>query len=130
MGMEEGKVFICGLLGVAFAASVFVIWLILFRLRDHLVSKSYRAILVGKICFAVLTGSGIYLILWPLPVRVLWIQLTWFSILALGTIHSAAGFYLYSRDVQSVLQSESYTESLPAVPPPNGIHKSHPPEEV
>jgi hypothetical protein len=128
---EESKYLICSLLGVAFAASLFIIWLILFRLRSHLVSTSYKFIFGGKVCFAILTGGGMYLVLWPLRVRIAWVSMTWFALLAIGTISSAIGFWLYARDVNAILQSSSYTESLPAIPPvvtADNTHKSETPD--
>jgi len=95
---------------------LFVVWLIIFRLRDHLISKSYRAILVSKLLWALLCGSGIYLVLWPLPQRNALVSVLWFSVLALGCIHSAIGFFLYSRDVSAILTSSDFTAPLPAKP--------------
>lgn len=125
--MDDGKWAVCFLLGVAFLASLFLCWLLLFRLPGHLTSVSYRFILAAKVCFALLSGSGIYLLLWPLKVRVVWVQLSWFSVLAVGSICSAVGFWLYSRDVLAVLKSEDYTRGLPADP---AVHNSSAPEEA
>lgn len=114
------------LLGSAFAASLFMLWTIIFRLRSHLVSVSYKFILVGKVGMAILTGSGVWLILFPLPQRNAIIQLLWFTIFALGNISLAIGYYLYSRDVNAVLESDHFTQPLPAIPPPVdlSIHKT------
>jgi hypothetical protein len=117
--MDDGKSVVCMLLGVSLLASLFICWLLLFRLPDHLTSVSYRFILAAKVCFALLSGSGIYLLLWPLKVRPVWIQLAWFSVLSIGTCCSAVGFWLYSRDVQAVLQSDDYVQALPADPTPH-----------
>ena len=110
----EVQTVVVALLCVAFLSMVYVVWLIVFRLRDHLVSKSYRAILTAKILWALLCGSGIYLILWPLPQRNALVSVIWFSVMALGCISSAVGFFLYSRDVSSILTSEAFTDALPA----------------
>lgn len=125
---HQVKFAVCALLSVAFAASLFIMWTILFRLRSHLISTSYKFIFAAKVCFGIMTGSGVYLIIWPLPERVLFIQLLWFSILSTGTICSAIGFWLYSRDVRAILNSASYTKSLPADASTH-IHKSEPPSQ-
>lgn len=106
------------LLGVALAACVFVMYVIAFRLRSHLISLSYRFIFGAKVCFTLMCASGIYLVIWPLPSKYqMRITLVWFAVLAIGCILSATGFYLYSRDVNSVLASDDYPHPLPAVPP-------------
>lgn len=133
--MQEGKTIVVILLGVAFAACLLIIWLLLFRLRSHLISISYKFILAAKIGFAILSGTGIWLLLFPItwpPHIVLATRIGWFALFAISCISSAIGFWLYARDVQLVLNSDSYTETLPAIPSANGVHPSEPPhkEEV
>lgn len=114
---DQIKFIVCGLLGIALLCMFFVMWLISFRLPDHLKSNSYKAIFISKVCWALLCGGGIYLILWPLRERVVAVTVIWFSLLAIGCIHSAIGFYLYSKDVNAVLQSEDFVAPLPAQVP-------------
>jgi hypothetical protein len=114
--MNNGMIAVIGLLGIAFASCIFLVWVIFFRLRSHLVSAGYKFIVTAKILWAIMCGAGIYLIIWPLPKRIVIVQLLWFSLLALGALCSAIGFYLYSRDVNTVLKSDDYKSSLPAVP--------------
>lgn len=115
------KVIVCFLLGIAFFSMLFVMWLISFRLPDHLKSNSYKAIFISKVCWALLCGAGIYLIIWPLPQRIPIVTVIWFSLLAIGCIHSAIGFYLYSRDVNAVLRSDDFIAPLPAKPSPTTL---------
>lgn len=114
--MSRELIAVVSLLSIALAACLFVMWVIVFRLRSFLISTSYKFIFAAKLCWAVLCAAGIYLILWPLPRRIAVVQFAWFSLLALGCILSAIGFYLYSRDVRAVLQSDDYLKPLPAVP--------------
>lgn len=115
--MRPEMVVVCILLGVGFLSNVFIVWLIAFRLRDHLISNSYRFILSAKVLWALLCGSGIYLIVWPLPKRLIFVQLSWFSVLAVACTCSAIGFWIYTRDVSAILTSDSYNEPLPATAP-------------
>lgn len=129
--MEEGKTIVVVLLGIAFFACSYIVWLLLFRLRSHLISTSYKFILVAKIFFTLLSGSGIYLLLWPItwpPHVVVATRIGWFAAFAVGCISSAIGFWLYARDVHIVLNSDSYTHELP-VTPADGTHESEPPQK-
>lgn len=102
--MEKSLGAVVFLLSIAFLACLAVMWVIVYRLRGFLRSTGYKFIFAAKMCFAILCGSGVYLILYPLPKRVILVQVSWFSLLAIGCLCSAVGFYLYSRDVNAVLR--------------------------
>lgn len=108
------KVVICILLGAGLLAMLAVMGLIRYRLEGSLKSNSYKAIFISKACFALLCGSGIYLIIWPLPQRIETVTFLWFLVLAVGCLHSAIGYYLYTRDMNEVLNSPDYIGPLPA----------------
>jgi hypothetical protein len=108
------KVVVCIMLSVGFLSMLAVMGLIKYRLEDSLASGSYKAIFISKACFALLCASGIYLIIRPLPHRVVTVTFLWFFVLAVGCINSAVGYYLYTRDVNSVLESPDYIGQLPA----------------
>lgn len=120
--MAQSRIAVCLLLAVGFFACLFVIWTITFRLRFYLVSTSYKFIYAGKICFALVCGLGVYRIIKTTslalapdtPGRII-MRLVWFSILAIGCIFSAIGYYLYSRDVNAVLDGDRNI-TLPANP--------------
>ena len=122
--LNRGLLVVVVLLGIAFAAQLFVMWVIVFRLRQHLISRSYQLIFASKLLFALLCGSGVYLILFPLQKRIVIVQAAWFADLALACLASAAGYYLYSRDVNAVLKSEYYTQTLPASTPADSRQSS------
>lgn len=122
--MTSEQITVLVLLCIACGCMVFIVWLILFRLRDHLISRSYQAHLVAYLLWILLCFTSIVLIFWTIPEKFRTIiQLIRYSLIAISCILSAAAFYIYTKEVKDILESDSYTETLPAVPPANGqIH--------
>jgi len=111
------KVPLLVLMVIATLATGFMMWLIIFRLRQLLVSPAYVFIFGGKTCAFILCVASVYLILWPLPKRIQLVTNIWFALFALCFILSDIGHFIYSRDLAAVLRSDNYKEELPAVPP-------------
>ena len=115
--MKQESVAVIALLTIGAISMLFVIWTILFRLSDHLVSKAYRSMLMAKVLRFLMCSAGIVLLIWPAPPR--WgrvIALSWFSILSLGCIFSAIGWYFYAKDsiaMAKALKTHNVIEDLP-----------------